>query len=1455
MAIRCAEILLGEGHEVRAVASSDTETIRWARENKITQLVPGVRLGEQIDRPFDYLFSIVNEHILGDDVLSRPRRLAINYHDAPLPAYAGTHATSWALMNGETVHGVTWHVITDVVDAGDILAQEMVQISDSDTALTLNTKCFEAAIKSFRKLVEELSSRTVVARRQDLGKRTFFARYKRPARGGLISWNDRANEISALVRALQFGNHPNPLGVPKLAIKDDFFIVSRLEIQDTPSLSTPGTINEIGEDFMRISSADQEVLLREMTALDGQAVPIGALAARFDLQVGGELAGVSPETAKRAEALYKGTCKHESFWAEKLSSMEPIAPPYVDSTVTSESPAYQYCEIRIPDDVWSFLDRPGNNWDSRGLILAAFGTMLARLGGTDEFDVGYCTPEIRREIAGLDGLFAAQIPFRFTIDCRQTFTPLFGALEAESELVRFHKSYPLDLVARQPRIRSTGEKFVLPVVFAEVERFDDYAPISGNELTLLFARGEDGCRWIYDRNRLDPESIDKLTVHFITFLKNLALDAEVQIADVPLLTPEERHRILYEWNDNRLEYPKDKCIHQLFEDQARRTPGAIALICHDSRLTYEDLNRRADQLARHLKTFGVGPESLVGICADRSVELIVGILGILKAGGAYVPLDPAYPKDRLEFMLEDSRASVLLTQRNLADRLSFNPSGCVFLDGDWKNAVCESDRSPVPTAKPNNLAYVIYTSGSTGRPKGVAIEHRNAVAFLSWANSVFSAEQLKCTVASTSVCFDLSVFEVFAPLSCGGTVLLVENILRLPTAPAANQATLINTVPSAIVELLRIKGIPASVRTVNLAGELLKTSIVRQLLETGTVREVFDLYGPSEDTTYSTFTLRDLGTANIGRPISNTSTYVLDRFLQPVPIGIPGELYLGGDGLARGYLNRPELTAERFIENPFRGDTDEQNSRLYRTGDLVRHWPTGRLEYLGRIDNQVKIRGFRIELGEIEKALLAHPEIAESVVVARENLSGDKILVAYIVSRQKQTLKVNGLRDHLKHTLPEYMVPAAFVELEEMPRTPNGKINRKALPPPAVNLSDSDASYVAQRDDLEAKLVGIWETLLGVQPIGVQNDFFELGGDSLMAVRMFAEVEKRFAKSIPLATLFEAGTIEKLANVLRQEDWASPESSIVPIQPEGTKPPFFCVHAKGGNVLFYRDLAKHLGKDQPFYGIQARRLGGRQVGHATVEEMAEFYIAEIKRIQPEGPYYLGGSSFGGLAAFEIAQQLLRRGEEVGILALFDTGTPDYPKMLPTTTVVRSTIFGFIRRIQHHRDSLRAFGAKERIDYVLGKLTKAKLHYRRKIVNKYKQLVRQYYLKTKGVGSIPGSYIQLEDQIWKAGQKYRPQAYPEKMTLFRASVQPFGIEPDKTLGWERFVAGGIEIHEVPGYHGSIVAEPYVRGLVEKLSVCLDRVQTQETRTSDGSKPDDPGKHGKAGSAAAGVTGIL
>jgi amino acid adenylation domain-containing protein len=633
--------------------------------------------------------------------------------------------------------------------------------------------------------------------------------------------------------------------------------------------------------------------------------------------------------------------------------------------------------------------------------------------------------------------------------------------------------------------------------------------------------------WQYNTDLFDAATVSRMAGHFQTLLEAIVANPEQRVAQLPLLTEAERNQLLVEWNNTRTEYPQDKCIHQLFEEQVERTPDNVAVVFEDQKLTYWELNTRANQLAHYLQKLGVGPEVLVGICVERSLFMVVGLLGILKAGGAYVPLDPEYPKERLAFMLEDAQVSVLLTQQTLVETLPQHSAQVVYLDADEFSAG-EGVDNPTSKAKSTNFAYVLYTSGSTGKPKGLAIEHRSTVALLSWATAVFSREQLAGVLASTSFCFDISVFELFVPLCCGGKVILAENALHLSSLPAADEVTLINTVPSAIAELVRAKGIPDGVSTVNLAGEALPQRVVDLLYQQETIQEVFNLYGPSEDTVYSTYALvrRDSQKAPpIGRPISNTQTYILDAYQQPVPIGIPGELHLGGAGLARGYLNRPELTEEKFISHPF---NNEPGTRLYKTGDLVRYLADGNIEFLGRIDHQVKVRGNRIELGEIESILGQHPNVREVVVTAREDVPGDKRLFAYVVPNQEQATTPRDLRHFLKDKLPNYMMPSAFVVLDKLPRTPNGKVDRRALPVPDKARPDLEETFVAPRTPVEEVLVGIWAEVLRLDKVGVQDNFFELGGHSLLATQVISRVRDAFSVELSLYSLFEAPTISSL---------------------------------------------------------------------------------------------------------------------------------------------------------------------------------------------------------------------------------------------------------------------------------------------------------------------------------------
>ncbi|HSS47862.1 MAG TPA: amino acid adenylation domain-containing protein, partial [Thermoanaerobaculia bacterium] len=783
-------------------------------------------------------------------------------------------------------------------------------------------------------------------------------------------------------------------------------------------------------------------------------------------------------------------------------------------------------------------------------VLAGFSTLLSRYSGQEDLVVGAAVANRSRvELEPLIGFFVNTLPLR--VELREDrlldrlrdlalaayahqevpFERLVEELQPHRDLSRsplFNTLLVLrDGAAAEPRLPGLAAELV--PLHSGTAKFD---------LTLSLAAAGDGLAGGIELNTdlFDRATVRRMAGHLATLLAGLAA-GETAVAELPWLDEAERRQMLVEWNATAAPYPREMGLHELFEARAARDPQAVAVIHGRDELSGGELDRRAERLARRLRRLGVGPEVLVAVLTGRTPEMVVALLAVLKAGGAYVPLDPAYPRERVALLLADCGAPVLLTEERLAGSLP--PYGGTVLLLDALDAPGEGDGGEAGGAgrapfDPEQLAYVIYTSGSTGVPKGVAIRHGSAVARVWWALSAYPPESLRGVLAATSICFDLSVFEIFVPLAGGGALILAENALALPSLPAAGRVTLVNTVPSAMAELARV--LPASVSTVNLAGEPLRRELAEQLYARPGVAAVHDLYGPSEDTTYSTGALVARGAQGeptIGRPLPNTRVYVLDAGLEPVPIGVPGALWIGGAGLARGYLRRPGLTAERFRPDPFATPAaDPGGGRLYETGDLARWRLGGELEFLGRADQQVKVRGYRIELGEVEALLAALPGVEEAAVAALGR-EADRHLVAYVVVAPESAFSPEDLRASLRRRLPEPMVPAVWMRLAKLPRTPNGKLDRRRLPAPeAARLAA--AACTAPRTPVEELLADLWAELLGIERVGVDDDFFSLGGHSLLAARAAARLGAAFGVDLPLTALFQSPTVAGLASLVER---------------------------------------------------------------------------------------------------------------------------------------------------------------------------------------------------------------------------------------------------------------------------------------------------------------------------------
>ncbi|RJQ44371.1 MAG: amino acid adenylation domain-containing protein [Nitrospiraceae bacterium] len=1081
------------------------------------------------------------------------------------------------------------------------------------------------------------------------------------------------------------------------------------------------------------------------------------------------------------------------------------------------------------------------------LMMAAFKVLLYRY--TDQGDICAGTFTSTRnmpEIHGLIGFFVNMLVFRTDLSDAPSFRKLLHRESEVADGAYRHYDMPFEMLveALNPQ-RDLGRSPLFQVAFAyddepdiplelpglKIEIMDIDSSISLYDLSLLATQSPDVMKltFVYSTDLFNAGTIQRFADNFTALLKSIVLNPEVSISALPILSDTERKMILEEWSGGTDEPQSTTSIHELFEAQVERTPDAVAVVFEDQQLTYLQLNNRANQLAHYLRKLGVGPEMLVGICEERSLEMVVGLLGILKSGGAYVPLDPDYPQERLNLIVNDTKIPVLLTHSHLSARISLMKGKVVLLDSDWNDIARESEDNPPNRSTPDNAACIFYTSGSTGTPKGAVIQHGALVHFTKAVISQYGLRPSDRVLQFASINFDASAEEIYPCLAIGSTLVLRTNdmltnrdfldrcdrwkltVLSLPTAYWHILTQGLET-----ENLL----IPSSVRLVIIGGERAlpdRLSLWQQFA--GPRIRLLNTYGPTEATVVAT--LFDLTSWNlpgeakeipIGRPTPNTKIYILDTFLQPVPVGVPGELYIGGNSLAREYLNRADITSEKFIPNPFENG---EGSRLYKTGDLARYLPDSLIEFIGRIDHQVKIRGFRIELGEIESRLRQHPAIKEAVVVAREERPGERKVVGYVVPRQITADLIPELRVFLAKSLPDHMNPSAFVMLNALPLTPNNKIDLKALPAPERNIVKHDRTYMPPRNSLEMILTKIWEKVLDVRPVGIRDNFFEIGGHSLLAVRLISEIKKSTGKNFPVISIFQSQTVERLAELFCQEHKSEQLSPLNPFQPAGSKPPLFWVYG----WQCYSFLSQSLGMDQPFYGFFNQEKYGRPVYYNTIEEIAALYLQEMRDVQLQGPYFLGGYCFGGMIALEMAQQLCKEGNEVPFLFLIELPSeclPADPSQNHNTSSRKSSsasrALSVLKKLIH-------FSFPEKAEYI----SKNTRFIFRRILSRGKNSLKTARCMVYAARKQPLPYNLRHFYLMKlyanAINNYTPRPYPGKVILIRAEKGSYTSRQN----WSSLASGGVEIHTVQrSGHMSILEEPYIETWAGLMKKSLDSI---------------------------------
>jgi amino acid adenylation domain-containing protein len=1153
--------------------------------------------------------------------------------------------------------------------------------------------------------------------------------------------------------------------------------------------------------------------------------------------------------------------KQLAYWKDKLAG----APAFLE--LPTDRPRPPVVTFR---GEWQMLALPGAVADAMKelarregatlfmTMLAAFGVLLNRY--TQQRDLLIGTPIAGRtqvQTEGLIGFFVNTLPMRVDLKQAPSFRELLRQVK-ETTLEAFsYQDLPFEKLVEELRPeRSAGYSPLLQVMFVMrnastgsgaqlpglvVSQIESSTGTAKFDLTLLIEEGEHGIEvgFEYNCDLFERSTILRMLSHYRTLLESIAAEPTTEVSKLSLLTPAERHQLLAEWSGPRTDYPRDETVPTLFERQVALTPEADAVLFRNERLSYAALNRRANRLAHALRRRGVARDVPVALCLERSADLIVALLAVLKAGGAYASLDPSYPKNRLSFMLNDLKPAVLITQQKLRAVL---PDGSepllgsrppmaeplhrpevLCIDADWDGGA-EGNEGNLPSiSTAEDLAYICYTSGSTGRPKGVCVPHRGVVRLVKNTNFAhFGADEVFLQLAPVG--FDASTLEIWGPLLNGGRLVVfppgMPSLSELGEAIHRYRITTLWLTAGLFHQMVE-EQLPRlqHLRQLLAGGDTLSPSHVRKAVQALKHGRVINGYGPTENTTFScchalTELPPDGRPIPIGRAIANSEVYILDENREPVPIGVPGELYVGGDGLARGYLNQAALSAEKFVPHPFkRGASD----RLYRTGDRARYLPSGEIEFLGRIDLQVKVRGFRIELEEIEAVLGRLPGVRECAVAAIPDTAGDKRLVAYVVLAESSALTPADLRNVLQAKLPDFMMPSAFVFLDKFPLTPNGKVDRRALPAPGGDASASGSSFVAPRDEFEARLARTWESVLGVQPIGIKQGFFELGGHSLLAVRLIAHIEKEFGRRLPVSSVFQAPSVEQLAAVLRDGSKGR-GSTLVAIQPHGTRPPLFLVHGVGGGMFWgYANLARHLGSDQPVYAFKPREVESDDKV-ISIEEMAANYVRELRQFQPCGPYRLGGYCFGGNVAYEMACQLRQQGERVDVLALMNCSPPNssYDRF-PWTPI---GLWRFTSNLYYWVVYFFQWPAGLRRQFVLWKLQT----WRRALTHLFRSDSRQ------SLEINPADFVDLtaipEEQrrLWSnhvlALSRYRASPYRGRVLLFRTHGHRLFCSFDPQYGWGELALGGLLTRMTPGAHESLLEEPHVQALARYLSQELE-----------------------------------
>jgi amino acid adenylation domain-containing protein len=1387
--LRCGEVLLAGGHQIVAVVTRAPTLRKWCTER-------GLRLLERDEYPkllerdgVDVLLSITHPALISPRDFAHARLAALNFHDGPLPRYAGMNGSAWALLEGERRHAVVWHHLTPGIDEGSIVARRDVELDARETSVSLNMRNAALALDAFREVVERLEDGDLEGVPQDpAADRRLFSRHDRPAALATIDFAQPAATIDRLVRACDFGGYANRFGIAKMVHRGRHVWVR--EAEALARTGAPGQILALEDHQWIVGAGLGAVRLTRFATLGGVALSARDAAKVLGIEHGDTLADAGRDAR---QAMTRSVAEAEPYYLQALRDRIPPSLGFAGTKTADEGQLVVDGEGQLGAP---FGERANDAW------IAVFALALSSLCRQDTFDVALVDAPARA-LGDDASLFFPSVPMRISLFAESPFGELIESIVRTRTALAARGSFLFDLVARHPELASQPDLVkgeVSPVAIV----VDDAELPPG---AILALRIRAAAVTLVSRGRVSAAARAALGEAMASIARRIADEPGAPLSTIDVTDHETKRRQLFDWNATTAPFSDGLRIHELFERQVAEHPDTVALSCRGGTMTFAEVEEKANRVANALLECGVKPGDFVGMALPRGFGLVIAMLGIAKSGAAYVPIDASYPNERALFMLKDAHCTVLLSTERRSAELPHPRT--LLLDGPEIGAALAT--RPQCPASSRDVCYAIYTSGTTGRPKGVVLTHRAVVNTLEWVNRQFGVGPWDRSLFVTSPGFDLSVYDVFGALGAGASLeIATEQMLADPDALAhtlaSGDVTMWNSAPPAlqlVLPSLPEKAPDSRLRLVLLSGDWIPVWMPDRLRAIFGPMRVESLGGATEAAIWSNHhSIGDVDPAwtsiPYGRPIQNARYYILDRRRRPLPVGIAGDLYIGGVCLAEGYLNRRELTAERFLPDPFL-----PGERMYATGDLARFRADGTMELLGRADLQIKVRGFRVELAEIEHAIRALPAIQDAVCTVVQDGSGQNSIVAYVVGLHGRLPGAREIRQSLAVTLPEFMIPSHVIPLSSLPVSANGKLDRKALPRPGEQ-AESGVTYVAPRTTMEQKIATMWESLLQRSPIGIDDDFFALGGHSLMAVMLITRLKSELGIEVPLSRVLEKPTIAGLAASLGDVPRSERESHhLLALHATGSRPPLVLVAGVGGYGFTYRNFPSLLGRDQPVYALQA--IGAEDdadlVDH-SIEEMAQVYECELLRACPSGPVILGGFSFGVLPAFELARRLLLRGRDVPLLVSFDGFAPGYPDLLPIGDRVRSHLSAFLRGEGEGRRAYvreRARNVRRRVLHWIGRDAEAEM-----------------------APDLPFADPALEDRlrkIWamhmRARAAYRPETcLPCDLLLVKAGTpeQWIGTQMDDPLyGWRRFVSGNISTMTVPGRHTRVFAidsQPFI-----------------------------------------------